>query len=66
MSNLQEYIAGTDPTNAASLLTIKSVLSAANGTTVTWQSVTNRHYQLMSRINLAAPPGFFSFYLGGG
>ena len=54
MSNLQEYIAGTDPTNAASLLTINSVNSAANGTTVTWQSVTNRHYELMSRTNLAA------------
>jgi hypothetical protein len=54
MVNSQEYVAGTDPTNAASLLELTSVTEAGNGTTVTWQSVTNRHYQVMSRTNLAA------------
>jgi hypothetical protein len=54
MVNSQEYIAGTDPTNSASLLKLNSVTKAANGATVTWQSVTNRHYQVMSRTNLAA------------
>ena len=54
MSNSQECLAGTDPTNAASLLKIKSLTKAANGTTVVWQSVTNRHYQVMSRTNVTA------------
>ena len=54
MVNYQEYIAGTDPTNAASLLKITSVTKAASTAAVSWQSVTNRHYQVMSRTNLAA------------
>ena len=54
MRNWQEQLAGTVPTNAASLLKIISVKKAANGATVTWQSVTNRHYQLMGRTNVPA------------
>ena len=54
MVNYQEYIAGTDPTNAASLLKITSVTKAASTAAVSWQSVTNRHYQVMCRTNLAA------------
>jgi hypothetical protein len=54
MNNTKEYIAGTNPTNAASLLKITSITRAANGATVSWLSVTNRHYQLMSRTNAAA------------
>jgi hypothetical protein len=53
MSNWQEYVAGTNPTNEASLLQMESVVQAGNGATVTWQSVTNRHYQVMGRTNLA-------------
>jgi hypothetical protein len=52
--NSIEYIMGTNPTNAASLLKITSIHKAANGTTVAWQSVTNRHYQMMSRTNFLA------------
>ncbi len=54
MSNSQEYAAGTNPTNATSLLKISSVKRATNGATVTWQSVTNRHYQVLSRTNTSA------------
>jgi hypothetical protein len=51
-NNTAEFIAGTNPTNALSLLKLTSVTKAANGTTLAWQSVTNRQYQLMSRTNL--------------
>jgi hypothetical protein len=52
MNNAAENIAGTDPTNALSLLTIKSITRATNGATIVWQSVTNRHYQVLSRTNV--------------
>ncbi|HEX4644004.1 MAG TPA: thrombospondin type 3 repeat-containing protein, partial [Verrucomicrobiae bacterium] len=51
-TNFAEYIAGTNPTNAASLLKIQSISHAANGATVVWQSVANKHYQMLSRTNL--------------
>jgi hypothetical protein len=53
MNNTAENIAGTDPTSSSSLLKITSIKRATNGTTVAWQSVTNRHYQVMSRTNLS-------------
>ena len=48
-SNAAEYMAGTNPTNAASYLKIESVLHDALGTTVTWRSVAGKRYQLLSR-----------------
>jgi hypothetical protein len=53
MSNWEEYLAGTDPTNAALPLKISSVKKATNGTTLAWRSATNRQYQVMSRTNVA-------------
>ena len=53
-TNAQENIAGTDPTKAASLLKMQSVARSVSGATVTWQSVTNRHYQVMARTNASA------------
>ena len=38
MSNLQEYLAGTDPTNSASLLYITSVVSAGQDALDTWMT----------------------------
>jgi len=48
-NNLAESIAGTIPTNAASLLRIESVTQTVAGTTVAWQSVNGKKYQLESR-----------------
>ena len=52
--NYAEYVAGTDPTNPASFLKLLSTTTASNGTTVVWQSVAGKHYQLMSRTDLAS------------
>jgi beta-glucanase (GH16 family) len=38
MSNLQEYLAGTDPTNSASLLYITSVVAVGQDVLVTWMT----------------------------
>jgi hypothetical protein len=54
MTNASEYIAGTAPTNALSVLKIDSASQTASGTTVTWRSVPGKRYQLFSRLNLAA------------
>jgi hypothetical protein len=48
-NNSAEYLAGTDPTSAASLLKIEQVKQTAAGTTVTWQSGIGKHYQVLSR-----------------
>jgi glycosidase len=45
-SNLQEYLAGTDPRNANSLLRITQL--TGGGRRVTWQSVPGRRYQVDS------------------
>jgi hypothetical protein len=52
MSNYAEYVAGTVPTNAASTLKMQSTTTTASGTTVKWQSVAGKRYQLMSRTNV--------------
>jgi hypothetical protein len=54
MSNAAEYVAGTVPTNAASLLKVQSVMETISGATVTWQSVAGKTYQLFSRLQLAS------------
>src|SRR5213075_3072649 len=48
-SNSDEYIAGTVPTNAASLLRIDQVTQAAGSATVTCRTVPGKRYQLLSR-----------------
>ncbi len=47
--NSAEYIAGTVPTNAASLLKIDQVVQNAGGANVTCRSVTGKRYQLYTR-----------------
>ncbi len=46
MSNLQEYLAGTDPTNSASALRIISVVREGADVLVTWQTVGGKSYVL--------------------
>jgi hypothetical protein len=54
-NNLAEYLAGTNPTNALSVLKFHSVLAAAtNLFVVEWGSVSNKTYDLLKTTNLAA------------
>ncbi len=52
-TNLAESIAGTNPTNAASLLKIQSVVQNGSGSTITWQSVAGKKYQVFSRADFS-------------
>ena len=58
----QDWIAGLDPTNAASVLVMSSDVSgdAISGITVTWQSVDNRTYYVQRAVDLTAQPAFSS------
>lgn len=60
MNNWQEWISGTNPTNAASALRMVSARATNNaqGIVVTWQSVSGISYFLQSAGNLANPPLF--------
>jgi len=44
MSNLQEYLAGTDPTNSASAFRITSIIPQGDDILITWTAVTNKSY----------------------
>ena len=47
-SDLNEYLAGTQPTNAASLLRIENIsLLSPTDLAIAWQSVSNRNYDLL-------------------
>ena len=54
MNNRAEYVAGTNPTNALSLLKVQSVNYTQSGTTVTWQSVPGKSYQVSRRLDYSA------------
>lgn len=51
-TNQQEYLAGTDPQDADSLLKITDVAGA--GRVITWNSVPGRNYQIFSTTNVNA------------
>ncbi len=65
MSNAQEYLAGTNPNDANSLLRITAYATAPNGTTnaLTWTSVLTRFYHVQETISLTAP-GWYDSGLG--
>ncbi|MFZ0826507.1 MAG: thrombospondin type 3 repeat-containing protein [Verrucomicrobiia bacterium] len=60
LNNWQEWIAGTNPTNALSVLKMASAAptNSPPGLVVTWQSVNTRTYFLQSSTNLGVPPAF--------
>ena len=60
MNNWQEFVAGTNPTNAASILMLNSPSNSALGWNISWQSVNTRTYYLQRATNLTAPPGLSS------
>ncbi|MGD0651918.1 MAG: thrombospondin type 3 repeat-containing protein [Verrucomicrobiia bacterium] len=51
MSNLQEYLVGTDPTNSASVFRITSILPEGNDILITWSAVTNKSYVVQVATN---------------
>jgi hypothetical protein len=58
MNNWQEWIAGTNPTNAASVLRMVTASNSPTGVAVSWQSVTNRSYFVQRASDLGAQPAF--------
>jgi hypothetical protein len=57
-NNWQEWMAGTDPTNALSVLWLAPQVITPTNVTLTWTSVTNRIYTLEQATNLAGTPPF--------
>jgi hypothetical protein len=55
MADWQEWVCGTNPTNALSVLRMVSALPTSTNVTVTWQSVAGVSYFLQRSTNLAAP-----------
>lgn len=51
----KEYLAGTNPTNAASVLKVTSIGSAGSDYVITWQSVAGRNYSVITNLNLVYP-----------
>jgi len=61
VSNLQEYLAGTNPTNGTDYLHITAESFASGGTsaTLTWSSVPTRFYYIQKTPALNPPPTWF-------
>jgi len=62
MNNWQEWIAGTNPTNALSVLKMLAPSNSISGITVNWESVNNRTYSLQRSTNLLIQPSFSSIH----
>ena len=58
LNNWQEWLSGTDPTDALSVFRLVQCTNGFSGRTVCWQSVPNRFYFVEHATNLAGPPGF--------
>ncbi len=54
MSDAQEYLAGTDPTNARSALKLQGVShKVGHEVVITWSSVSNKFYAIEKTTNLS-------------
>ena len=60
MSNRQEWVAGTDPTNAASVLRFLAPVRSRDGWLLSWSSVSNHTYFLERSAQWSGVPGFSS------
>jgi hypothetical protein len=60
LNNWQEWVCGTDPTSAASVLKMLAPFENVSGITVSWESVNTRTYDLQRSTNLAAQPAFLT------
>jgi hypothetical protein len=58
LNNWQEWLAGTNPTNAASALLLQQTMVLPGGVTLTWPSVTNRAYFVQRATSMMPPPAF--------
>ena len=58
LNNWQEWIAGTIPTNAASVLIMGVPSNDVSGVTITWQSVSGKSYFLQRALDLSIQPAF--------
>jgi hypothetical protein len=58
----QEWRAGTSPTDATSLLQMRSTSNSVSGATITWQSVAGVTYLVQRAGNLAAQPAFSTIH----
>ena len=54
ISNRDEYIAGTNPTNAQSVLRIESILRSNAATMLTFHAASNKTYTVEARSNVEA------------
>jgi hypothetical protein len=54
-SNLQEYLAGTDPTNPNSVFRLSAAATANSTVTLTWPAVMGKSYQIQYKTNLNDP-----------
>jgi hypothetical protein len=58
LNNVQEWLAGTVPTNAISLLKLSTVTNAPSGAMITWQSVLGRTYLVQRSDSIRLQPAF--------
>lgn len=60
MNNFQEWLAGTDPTDALSILKMLPLVAATDmpGMIISWQSVSSRNYTLQFSADLRSQPVF--------
>ena len=64
MSNWQEWRAGTNPTNALSVLRLLSSIPGPQGVIVSWQSASGRNYFLERGTDLRGQPRFLPLATG--
>src|SRR5713101_9879428 len=54
-SDLQEFLAGTDPTNSGSILRVLTLTAFKGNTTLLWSATPGRRYQAQFKTNLTDP-----------